>query len=89
MRPSKTCTKPEISQFNMSICINQDIIRFDITMNESQIMNTFYCTCYFGYVKPESKGGTIFSYQFTLAVLGCKSGGQFDPPPPLDEQGLY
>ena len=55
MCPSKTGTKPKVCQFNMSTCINQDIIWFDISMNESQIMNTFYSTCNFGDVKPENK----------------------------------
>ena len=39
--PPKARTKSKISEFDMTRCVNENVIRFYIPMNESQVMNTF------------------------------------------------
>ena len=39
--PPKARTKSKISQLDMTSCVNENVIRFYIPMNESQVMNTF------------------------------------------------
>lgn len=52
MGPSQSSAQSEISQFDMTVLINQNVIRFYISVNEANGMNVFDSTCQLGYVEP-------------------------------------
>jgi hypothetical protein len=52
MCPPEARTQAEIRELYMTISVYQNIVGLDITMNEAHLMNTFYSTRQFGYVKP-------------------------------------
>ena len=53
MRPPEPSAESEISKLYMTVLINQDIIRFNVPMDESHLVNTVDCTDKLADVKPE------------------------------------
>ncbi len=52
MSPSKTGAQAKIGQFNVTVSIDQYVIRLDIAMNKSHFMNTFHRASQFRQIKP-------------------------------------
>lgn len=52
--PPEASAQAKVCEFDVTACINQDIVRFDISMNKSHGMNTLYCTCQLSNVKPDN-----------------------------------
>ena len=65
MGPSEACTQSKISQFEMTFSIDQDVVWFDVTMNETHGVNTFNGTSQLSNVKPELNQMEIGTYNLS------------------------
>lgn len=52
MSPPKAGAQTKIGQFDVSIFIDQNIVWLDVTMDETHLVDAFYCACQLGNVKP-------------------------------------
>ena len=55
MSPPEASTKAKVCQLDVTIGINQNIVRFDISMDKSHLVNTINCTNQLTDVEPEGK----------------------------------
>ena len=89
VRLPETRAQAEIGQLDVAIFINQDVIRFDVAMNELHIVDTFHCAHQFRGVESATEGkNRKFMYQNGLksdpqmALFSCD---QDLPHPSLHE----
>lgn len=43
MCPPEARTEAKVSQFDVSVLVNEDIVRLDVTMDEAHLVDTFNC----------------------------------------------
>lgn len=51
VRPAESGAQAEIRQFDVTVAVDQDVVRFDIAMNETHFVYTLHGTHQLGYVK--------------------------------------
>lgn len=52
MRPPEARTQAKVRQLDVPIPVNENIVRFDVTMNETHLVNTLHSARQFSNVKP-------------------------------------
>ena len=53
MSPPKPSTKAKIGELDMAICVDQDIIRLDVPVNEAHLVNTVHGTNKLADIEPK------------------------------------
>lgn len=51
MRPSKSGTQPKVGEFDVSFLIDENVVWFDVTMNETEAMHVLNGARQFRYVE--------------------------------------
>ena len=60
MSPSESRAESKISQLDMTIVVNENVVRFDVSVNEVHAMNALHSAGQFGNIKPKKYKYEIF-----------------------------
>ena len=67
MSPSESGAETKVGQLDVSVCIDQDVVRFNISMDKSHFVNTIYSTHQLADIEPEIE--LIFSKCLQLMTI--------------------
>jgi hypothetical protein len=65
VRPAEAGTQPKIRQLDVTVSVDQNIVRFNISVDEAHFVDALNGTDQFRYVKP-LKTKSIFIHSFKL-----------------------
>ena len=69
--PSKSSAEAKVCQLDVTVGVNQDIVRFDVSVDETHLVNTVHCANQLADVKPGERNSIQILKLANLKYLLC------------------